>query len=162
MYDAPPDAFGPQTRRAFLRRVGAAGVSVLGGSLGLTASAAGKRKPKKRKAPSKPKPKPPIQHLVISVQENHSFDHYFGYASQVQAAGYGPPAGFSQPDAAGTAHAPFEQTQLSSSDPPHFWPAVHAQLDGGKMDGFYQAAQAAIGDGSVALGYYTAKELPFY
>src|SRR5207302_1433924 len=54
----------------------------------------------------------------------------------------------------GAAHAPFEQTQLSTPDPPHFWPAVHAQVDGGRMDGFFQAAQAAIADGSVALGYY--------
>ena len=47
-------------------------------------------------------------------------------------------------------------------DPPHSWNAVHQQYDGGKMDGFWQAAQDAIGDGDAAIGYYTANELPFY
>jgi phospholipase C len=143
-------------RRAFLKQTAAAGATLLGGPLADSAFA--NRKPKRKKA----KPRHPLQHLVISCQENHSFDQYFGYAPQVQAAGYGPPAGFSQPDAAGVAHAPFEQTQLSTLDPPHFWPAVHEQVDGGKMDGFFRAAQTAVGDGNVAIGYYTAKELPFY
>jgi phospholipase C len=148
------------TRRTFLRRAGGAATALLGGSFWPLAPADVKKKPiPKRK---KLKPAHPLQHVVISCQENHSFDHYFGYAPQVQAAGYGPPAGFTQPDAAGSGHAPFEQAQLSTADPPHFWPAVHAQVDGGRMDGFFQAAQVAIGDGSVALGYYTAKELPFY
>ena len=30
------------------------------------------------------------------------------------------------------------------------------------MDGFYTVAQTYAGDGNVATGYYTAKELPFY
>jgi phospholipase C len=30
------------------------------------------------------------------------------------------------------------------------------------MDGFYTMAQSYPGDGNVAMGYYTAKELPFY
>jgi phospholipase C len=33
---------------------------------------------------------------------------------------------------------------------------VHQQYDGGRMDGFY------VDSGEVAIGYYTAKELPFY
>src|SRR5713226_5453720 len=119
---------GLETRRAFLKRAAAAAVVIVGGSWAGPAAA---KKPKRRR---RPKPKHPIQHLVISVQENHSFDHYVGYAAAVQAAGYGPPAGYTQPDDAGVAHAAFEQTRLSTSDPPHFWPAVHAQVDGGKMD----------------------------
>jgi phospholipase C len=144
------------TRRTFVKRSAAVGLTLLGGPL--ADSALAKKKPKRKKA----KPPHPLQHLVISCQENHSFDHYLGYAPQVQAAGYGPPAGFSQPDAAGVAHLPFEQTLLSTLGPPHFWPYVHAQVDGGSMDGFFQAAQTAVGDGSVAIGYYTANELPFY
>jgi phospholipase C len=33
----------------------------------------------------------PIEHIIVSCQENRSFDHYFGFAPQVQAAGFGPP-----------------------------------------------------------------------
>ena len=43
----------------------------------------------------------PIEHVIISCQDNCSFDHDFGFASQVQAAGFGPPPGYSQPDGAG-------------------------------------------------------------
>jgi phospholipase C len=137
------------TRGAFLRKSGAAGIAVLGGSLWPTSPAAARARGRRRH-------RPPIRNLVISCQENHSFDHYFGYAPQVQAKGFGPPSGYSQPDAAGGRHMPFELTQLSTPDPDHSWAGVHEQYDGGRMDGFY------LSSGEVAIGYYTARELPFY
>src|SRR6266436_1779564 len=79
------------TRRTFLRRAGAAGVAVAGGTLWATSPAAARAR-RVTQADT------PIEHLVIACQENRSFDHYFGYAPQVQAAGYGPPAGYYQPD----------------------------------------------------------------
>src|SRR6266480_2745617 len=103
----------PLTRESFLRRAGVAGVAVLGGTLWRTAPAAARAR---RTA----QVETPIEHLVIACQENRSFDHYFGYAPQVQAKGFGPPAGYTQPDAAGVGHAPFELTALRSSDPPHW------------------------------------------
>jgi phospholipase C len=143
------------TRRSLLKRASAAGVAVLGGTLWRTAPAAARAR---RVA----KVDTPIEHLVIACQENRSFDHYFGYAPQVQAKGYGPPAGYSQPDSGGGDHFPFEFTSLTTQDPPHGWNAVHQQYDGGAMDGFWQAAQDDIGDGDAAIGYYTGSELPFY
>ena len=47
-------------------------------------------------------PATPIEHIIVACQENRSFDHYFGYAPQVQAAGFGPPPGYSQPNPGGT------------------------------------------------------------
>ena len=117
-------------------------------------AAAQARRPGKRRAP--------IRHLIISCQENRSFDHYFGYAPQVQARRFGPPPGYTQPDAASGKHAPYELTAPTSTDPPHSWAAVHAQYDAGKMDGFYITAQNQVGDGNAAIPYYTATELPFY
>ena len=151
----------PFTRRTFLRRAGGTAVALLGGSL-WPAAADAKKKPKPHRPKPKLKPSHPVDHLVISCQENRSFDHYFGYAPQVQALGYGPPSGYSQPDAGGAPHAPFEFTQLSTPQPNQNWQASHAQLDGGRMDGFFQTAQAYNGDGTTALGYYTANELLFY
>jgi phospholipase C len=143
------------TRRTFLKRAGAAGVAVAGGTLWATAPAAARaRKYGKHQGP--------IRHLVVSCQENRSFDHYYGYAPQVQAAGFGPPPGYTQPDAAGVGHAPYELTALRSVDPPHSWRSVHAQYNGGQMDGFYRAAATATGNGANAIPYYTANELPFY
>jgi phospholipase C len=137
------------TRGAFIKKTGAAGAAALGGSYWASspASARGRRRHRRQ---------PPIRHLVISCQENRSFDHYFGYAAEVQAKGFGPPPGYSQPDGAGGRRAPYELTQLSTPDPDHSWSAVHQQYDGGKMDGFY------VSSGEVAIGYYTARELPFY
>ena len=143
------------TRRTFLKRAGVGAVAVLGGSLYATGPAAARAR-RTQKADTA------LQHVIIDCQENRSFDHYFGYAPQVQQAGFGPPAGYSQPDAAGTPHYPFEFTALSTPDPPHSWNAVHEQWNGGKMDGFYKSSAARIGDGDAAIGYYTATELPFY
>jgi phospholipase C len=145
----------PLTRRSLLKRAGTVGIAVLGGTLWRTAPAAARAR---RVA----KVDTPIRHLVIACQENRSFDHYYGFASQVQAKGYGPPAGYYQPDSSGGKHYPFEFTSLSTPDPPHGWSAVHQQYDNGKMDGFWQAAEDLIGDGDAAIGYYTADELPFY
>jgi phospholipase C len=134
------------TRRTFLKRAGAAGVAVAGGTLWATAPAA--RAARTRRVNT------PLRHLVIACQENRSYDHYFGMS--LGPAGYGPPASYTQPDGAGGTVAPFEFTALSTPDIPHSWDAVHAQWDGGAMDGFY------IVDGSDGMGYYTSRELPFY
>ena len=137
------------TRTEFLKRAAAAGVTVAGGTLWATAPAAAQ-------ARRTPGVETPLEHLVIACQENRSFDHYYGYAPQVQAAGLGPPAGYTQPDGNGGSVAPFEFTALSTPDIPHSWSAVHAQWDNGAMDGFYTT------DGINGMGYYTAAELPFY
>ena len=66
------------TRGRFLEKGGVAGVAVLGGTLWATAPAAAHaRRPGHRRQS--------LRHLIISCQENRSFDHYFGYAPQVQA-----------------------------------------------------------------------------
>ena len=95
--------------------------------------------------------------MIISTQENRSFDHYFGFAPQVQAAGLGAAAGLHATGRRGRAHAPFELTALRSPDPPHRWDAVHAQYNDGHMDGFYTAAEHDNGDGNNAILYYTAR-----
>ena len=146
---------GGVTRRTLVKRAGVGAAAVLGGSLYATAPAAAQAR-RVAKADT------PLRHVVISCAENRSFDHYFGYARQVQAAGFGPPPGYSQPDAVGSPHYPAEFTSLTTADPPHSWTAVHEQFNGGAMDGFYKSSAARIGDGDAAIGYYTAAELPFY
>jgi len=137
------------TRRSFVQRSAAAGVTILGGTLWATGPAAA-RASRTRKVDT------PIEHLIISCQENRSFDHYYGFAPQVQQAGYGPPPGYTQPDGQGGTVTPFEFTALSTPDIDHSWGAVHSEWNGGAMDGFYTT------DGIDCMGYYTAAELPFY
>ncbi len=99
-------------------------------------------------------PTTPFEHVIISCQENRSFDHYFGYAPWIGS--YGPPPGYTQPDGLGGGIPPYRFTELSTPDIPHSWNAIHEQWNGGAMDGFYTNA------GIWAMGYYTAEELPFY
>jgi phospholipase C len=138
------------TRKTLLQRSGAAGVALLGGSVWATAPVAA------RAARGGWRGDPAIGNLVISCQENRSFDTYFGFAPEVQRRGFGPPPGYSQPDASGGRHPVFHRTALRSADPHHSWAAAHVQYDGGRMDGFFESS------GNAALGFYTADELPFY
>ena len=154
-HEAGPERQDGLTRRRFLHRGGA--VALLGGTLWPTALAACGAK----RAVSSDGPLP-LRNIVISCMENRSFDHYYGYAPQVQAAGYGPPPGYTQPDKAGRPHAPYERTRLASPDPPHQWDATHRQWNGGKMDGFYTTARHDNGDGNQSMPYYTGRQLPFY
>ena len=96
----------------------------------------------------------PLEHIVIDCQENRSFDHYYGFAPF--ADGFGPPAGWDQPDGNGGTVAPYRFMDLATPDVGHSWDAVQAEWNGGAMDGFFTT------DGIWALGYYTGEELPFY
>jgi phospholipase C len=140
----------PFTRRSFLERALVGGAAVLGKELWTAPSTAA--------APPERAPlATPIKHVIISCQENRSFDHYYGYAPQVQDAGFGPPPTYSQPAGnGGGVVLPYEFTSLSTPDIGHSWSAVHAEWNDGAMDGFYTA------DGISAMGYYTGSELPFY
>ena len=136
------------SRRSFLRYAGLGGAALVGASDSQAARAAGRVRSSLDTLP--------IDHVIISCQENRSFDHYFGYAPQVQAEGFGPGAAYSQPDGNGGLVVPYEFTALSTNDIGHSWGAVHKEWNGGAMDGFYTA------DGIDALGFYTEEELPFY
>ena len=101
--------------------------------------------------------KTPIQHVIVACQENHSFDHYFGYAPF--AGRYGVPRGYSQPSTFGPDAVPKYPHRFKSyitADPTHEWGAIHREWQRGKMDGFY------VTNGETALGYYDGSDLPFY
>jgi phospholipase C len=135
------------TRRTFLKWSGLAGVGALGGAYWSTG-------PTVRRVRAASPAETPLEHVIISMQENRSFDHYFGYAPWIET--YGPPDGYSQPDGLGGSVAPYHFDSLATPDIPHSWGAVHEQWNGGAMDGFYTNA------GINALGYYTEADLPFY
>lgn len=118
-----------------------------------------------------------IEHFVILMQENRSFDHYFGTLSGVR--GYSDPhAGillngktvFHQPD--GESHdgfvLPFHlDTKTTDAqrlhDLSHSWNALHASWNRGQLDGFVSAHRATDdGSGPLTMGYYTRDDLPFY
>jgi phospholipase C len=105
----------------------------------------------------------PFDHVVIVMQENHSFDSYLGMLprrGQPLADGLtfdarGVPIN-SNPYKGGyvtVQHVPSDCTLNGSGS--QSWSDTHRQIDGGKMDGF-----AATGVDSMA--YWDQSDLPFY
>jgi phospholipase C len=110
----------------------------------------------------------PITHVIVLVQENRSFDHYFGQlAAQGQPDAEPLPPGASNPDRDGR---PVPAFHLPSTcvpvDPPHQWSSMHAHWNNGRMDGFVTSAAGRDDDdddaGRYAMGYYNGRDLPFY
>jgi phospholipase C len=111
-----------------------------------------------------------IQHVVILIQENRSFDHYFGTLRGVR--GFADPGGlFGQPSGTlcgGTLY-PFRlDTDPSkngecTNDITHSWGPQHRSWDGGAMDRFVLEHMADDpNNGYLTMGYYQREDLPFY
>jgi phospholipase C len=129
-----------------------------------------------------------IRHVVILMQENRSFDHYFGSMSGVR--------GFSDPtvlvhDIFGTDFSVFDQFGYRpgqgvdsggymqpfrlqqvfptangecTNDITHNWGPQHQSWNNGKMDSFVQAHLEAdkVKNFAATMGYFTRADLPFY
>lgn len=121
-----------------------------------------------------------IEHVVFLMQENRSFDHYFGSYKGVRgfddhAAGdLGP---FAQPYPANTTRPPVG-VQLPfhfntatgfdarTRDLNHDWLAEHLSRDDGRMDAFVRTHVMSSIDGPdyglFTMGYFTRADLPYH
>jgi phospholipase C len=117
-----------------------------------------------------------IEHVVILVQENRSFDHYFGMLPGVR--GYGDKsvpqsrfeqAGYEEPGFGGVLlpyHAPSSMGagRLCFPDITHSWVPQHESWNNEAMDAFMIAHEAF--DGAEAapavMAYYEREDIPFY
>lgn len=109
----------------------------------------------------------PIEHVVVVMKENRSYDHIFGALSKSHPDAEAVPPTFSNKDAAGNDVKPFHSaTTCIPTDPGHQWVDMHNQVNGGAMDGFVtNAASTAFpgpSDGHFVMGYYDETDLPFY
>lgn len=161
----------PLTRRRFLGGAAAAGgataLGLLPTSVQRALAAAPSRTPQLRD----------IEHVVLLMQENRSFDHYFGTLSGV--------AGFDDPN---IAHLPNGDSLLYQPDPrnpdgyvlpfhldtkttnaqsipstDHSWGTQHAAWNNGRSDNWMPAHRAT--DGGYAdyiMGYYSRGDIPFH
>lgn len=106
----------------------------------------------------------PIQHIIVIMQENHSFDNYFGALSDPKF--YGSEVDGIRPDlfnldSKGQPVHVFHETNLCISDPAHDWNDAHADWNFGKMDGFVKTNEYH-NDGRRVMGYYTEQDIPYY
>ena len=117
-----------------------------------------------------------IKHVIIVMQENRSFDTYFG--TYPGAAGipmsHGRPA-VCVPKPGGGCGRPYHLIADLNTGGPHGVPDIPADVDGGKMDGFIR--QRFVGRAACkrpvtpacrirrtpdVMGYHTAAEIPNY
>ena len=95
----------------------------------------------------------PLKHFVYIIQENISFDHYFGTFPGVNGIPKGAKFAY-QPGQAAT-ETPFHLNKTAiPHDLNHSWQAAHVAADGGKMDAFLWA------EWPQALAYYWKGTLP--
>jgi phospholipase C len=110
-----------------------------------------------------PAPKTPIKHLIMMMQENHSFDNYFG---QYPGADGIPPdicMPLDPPFAKNTACVrPFHLVNPTLRIPANSRLTFERQYRDGLMDGFIYALRRMGRDGTPVMGYYTDEDLPFY
>jgi phospholipase C len=110
----------------------------------------------------------PIDNVVVVMQENRSFDHYFGqlhYEGQKKAKPEPRNAQNPDPtDPGGARITPFHEGRYCEpADLDHSWNGTHTEWDGGAMDGFTLAnVDAADPTGARTMGYYDTSDLPFY
>jgi phospholipase C len=103
-----------------------------------------------------------VQHVVILMQENRSFDHYYGSLKGVR--GFNDPnslvfpngnTAFYQPPGAGYV-LPFHNAAQCLNDVDHSESSGDAAWDGGKWDQWIPAK------GPATMAYHTRDDLPFY
>ncbi|WP_308467673.1 alkaline phosphatase family protein [Rathayibacter soli] len=86
-----------------------------------------------------------IKHVIVIMQENRSFDSYFGTfpgADGIPMANGVPTACVPDPQS-GSCVKPFHDSQDVNAGGPHGASSAVADVDGGKMDGFVAQAEAA-------------------
>src|SRR5262249_10189904 len=104
----------------------------------------------------------PINHVIVIMQENRSFDHYLG---RLVAQGYYqdgeidvPPAGWSNLDADGGTVVPHADNEYCYGVD-HSWGAQHNDWDNGKNDHFVLQNEP---DGQRTFFYEDDTVIPFY
>jgi phospholipase C len=100
-----------------------------------------------------------IQHIVVVMMENRSFDHLLGWLPGAD----GRQAGLSYRDANGVSHSTFALAPTigfqgcNNLDPDHSWEGGRVQYNNGAMDGWLRARSDRF-----AIGYYERADRPFF
>jgi uncharacterized protein (TIGR03437 family) len=128
------------------------------GGVGVAIVAVGILAPRPRVVAQQATPPPGlqnIQHFVFIMQENRSFDHYFGTYPGAE----GLPPNVCLPIALGPCVAPFHTTVLSNAGGGHFNADAIADINGGLMDGFVRDNPPS---GSDVMSWHDSREVPNY
>jgi phospholipase C len=98
-----------------------------------------------------------IEHIVVVMMENRSFDHFLGWLPGAE----GRQAGLSYTDAAGVSHPTYalapDYQGCGHPDPDHSYEGARVEYDGGACDGWLRAGSNDV----YSIGYYTQSDLAF-
>jgi phospholipase C len=135
-------------RRTFMRSIaGASAAAALAGTKALEGQ-----------QPSLPSPSASqIEHIVVVMMENRSFDHLLGWLPGAN----GRQAGLSYLDSDGEAHPTYRLTTYvgcSHPDPDHSYAGGRSEYDDGKIDGWLRTTTNDV----FCIGYYEEADLPFF
>ena len=119
--------------------------------------------PQPSSAQSENDPDTPIEHFIVVMQQNHTFDNYFG----TYPGANGIPDGVCMPITVSDKTnkqcvAPYEITNHPISDLSHSETIFHDQFQNGNMNGFVEALLKLNQDGQLSMGHFTDKDIPFY
>jgi phospholipase C len=96
-----------------------------------------------------------IEHVIVFMMENRSFDHFLGWLPGAD----GRQAGLTYVDAAGVPHETYPLAPdfqgCSYQDPDHSYAGGRVEYNGGACDGWLRANDV------FSIGYYRQEELPF-
>jgi phospholipase C len=96
-----------------------------------------------------------IHHIIWIIQENRTFDNYFG--NYPGADGFPPETCLPVLPGASRCIKPFHMPEGPSCDMSHDWNAAHAAWDNGQMDGFVWAEGS-----NYTMGYLDQRDIPNY
>jgi phospholipase C len=147
------------SRRGFVKgALGASGALLMGQRLGRPDAAGAVTRAAPTTAPT-PLPSPAtsgIDHVVVVMMENRSFDHFLGWLPNAR----GRQGGLRYADPSGNLHPTYHLHQLNGcgyNDPDHSYDGGRLQYNGGKANGFLIDTANDL----YAIGYYTAADRPF-
>src|SRR5581483_638772 len=118
-----------------------------------------------------------IKHVVVIMQENRSFDSYFGTYPGVDGLARNADGSFKAcvPSMNGPCQRPYHDPSLVNQGGPHAPNDAIGDIDGGRMDGFVRQAEAATScpvSGDVdpncspkhpdVMGFHDQREIPLY
>ncbi len=114
-----------------------------------------------------------VEHVIFLMQENRSFDHYFGTMAGVKGFDDTNNRGaFTQawPGSTSGSLLPFHMNTKNQQaectyDLSHSWGAEHASWNNGAMDSFVKTHTSSTYEGALGvntMGYYKKGDIPFY
>ncbi|MGZ4469320.1 MAG: alkaline phosphatase family protein [Nocardioidaceae bacterium] len=142
------------SRRQFLRTTGALGAAGLAAGGGLSAAGWGWAAAAATQLPAPTKSG--IDHVVVVMMENRSFDHFLGWLPGAD----GKQAGLAFTDRYGLRHTTHHLTEYAScgfNDPDHSYEGGRIELANGRCDGWLKAGE----NDALCIGYYTQPDLAF-